>query len=174
MRGRPKRKRFIGFNPEITYFKPAGVPLRNLLEEVLMLDEVEAIRLADLEDLDQEEAAQKMGISRVTFLRILHLAHQKVAKGLIYGKAIKMKGGDVLMPNLDGTGPIGQGPQGGAGRRSGGRGRGQGQGLGGTEECVCSKCGEKVPHTRGIPCIQTKCPKCDSPMTGVFCKPATE
>jgi uncharacterized protein len=170
MRGRPKRKRFIGFNPEITYFKPAGVPMRNLSEEVLMLDEVEAIRLADLNDLNQEEAAEKMGISRITFLRIVHSAHRKIACSLVYGKAIKMRGGDVVMPNLDGTGPVGQSSQTGTGRRFGGRGRGQGQGLGGTEECVCPKCSERTAHTRGVPCIQTKCPKCDSPMAGVFCR----
>jgi len=171
MRGRPKRKRFIGFNPEITYFKPAGIPLRNMSEEVLALDEVEAIRLADLEDLDQQEAAEKMGISRVTFLRILHSAHKKIASSLIFGKAIKMKGGDYIMPNFDGTGPRGQGPL--TGRR-GGLGRGKGQGLGGTEECVCPKCGEKVSHTRGVPCTQTKCPKCGNPMAGVFCQPKSE
>jgi predicted DNA-binding protein (UPF0251 family) len=170
MRGRPKIKRTVRFFPEITYFKPAGMPLKNLLEEVLALDEVEAIRLADLEDLNQEEAAQKMGISRITFLRILHLAHQKIAKGLIYGKAIKMKGGDYIMPNLDGTGPQGAGPQTGRGMGVG-RGRGRGQGLGGTEECVCPKCGEKVPHRRGVPCVQSKCPKCNCSMAGVFCRP---
>ena len=171
MRGRPKRKRMIGFNPEITYFKPAGIPMRYLQEEILTLDEVEAIRLADLENLDQAEAAQKMQLSRITFLRILHMAHSKIAKSLIYGKAIRMKGGDYIMPNFDGTGPRGQGPS--TGRRSG-LGRGKGQGLGGTEECVCPKCGEKVPHTRGIPCSQTKCPKCESPMSGVFCQPKAE
>ncbi|MFA4996366.1 MAG: DUF134 domain-containing protein [Patescibacteria group bacterium] len=166
MRGRPKRLRIIGFNPETTYFKPAGVPMRMLEEEILTLDEVEAIRLSDLEDLNQEQAAEKMGISRITYLRILHQAHNKVAKSLILGKAIRMKGGDI-MPNYDGTGPRGQGPLTG---RKGGLGRGQGQGLGGTNQCVCSKCGETTPHAKGVPCSQTKCPKCGSPMRGDFCK----
>lgn len=161
MRGRPKRKRLVRFFPEITYFKPAGIPLRHLPEEVLSLDEIEAIRLAELEDLDQEEAAEKMKISRVTFLRILHAAHKKIAKSLIFGKAIKMEGGEIIMPNLDGTGPV---------RRPGRRFAGRGQGLGGTNECVCPSCGEKVAHTRGVPCIQTKCPKCEIPMRGVFCR----
>ena len=170
MRGRPKKKRTIGFFPEITYFKPAGIPLRYLQEEVLTLDEMEAIRLADLDDLDQQKAAEKMKISRITFLRIIHLAHQKIARSLIYGKAIKMKGGDYIMPNLDGTGPQGLGLR--TGRRNvAGRGRGLGQGIGGTAECVCPKCGEKSPHTRGVPCIQTKCPKCESNMAGLFCRP---
>jgi len=167
MRGRPKRFRFVGFNPEITYFKPAGVPLRELAEEILTLDEVEAIRLYDLEDLDQEQSAEKMQVSRITFLRILHSAHKKVAQSLIYGKAIRMKGGDIIMPNYDGTGPRGQGSM--TGRRNP-AGRGQGQGIGGTTSCVCPNCGETMPHTKGIPCSQTKCPKCGTPMRGEFCK----
>lgn len=167
MRGRPRRKRMIRFLPEINYFKPAGIPLRELAEEILALDEVEAIRLSDLEDLDQEEAAEKMQISRITYLRILHSAHNKVAKSLIYGKAIRMEGGDIIMPNFDGTGPRGQGSM--TGRRAG-LGRGQGQGLGGTSECVCPSCGEKTPHARGIPCARAKCPKCGTPMRGEFCK----
>jgi hypothetical protein len=167
MRGRPRRKRLIRFNPEITYFKPAGIPLRQLKEEILTLDEVEAIRLADLEDKDQEDAAKEMDISRVTFLRIIHNAHKKIATSLIYGKAIKMKGGDVVMPNFDRTGPRGQGPLTG---RQAGIGRTSGKGLGGSDECVCPKCGERMPHTRGIPCTETKCPKCGTPMRGYFCR----
>ena len=166
MRGRRKIKRTIRFFPEITYFKPAGIPLKNLPEVILTMDEIEAMRLAELEDLDQEEAAKKMKISRITFLRILHSAHKKIAESLIYGKAIRMKGGEYTMPNLDGTGPLGQGPRTGRGRRLVGRG----QGLGGSADCVCPKCGEKVPHARGIPCLQTKCPKCETPMRGVFCR----
>ena len=164
MFGRPKRKRLIRFNPEITYFKPIGIPLRFLQEENLTLDEVEAIRLADLEKLDQEASSKKMNISRVTFLRIIHSAHQKIAKALIYGKALSLKGGEYIMPNLDGTGPMGRG-----GRRRDFM-SGRGQGLGGSADCVCPKCGEKAPHQRGIPCFNTKCPKCGTPMAGVFCR----
>ena len=171
MRGRPKKLRKIRFFPEITYFKPAGIPLHYLSEEVLTLDEVEAMRLAELEDLDQEEAAKKMGISRITFQRILHAAHKKIAKCLIYGKAIKMKGGEYIMPNLDGTGPMGQGPLTGRGRGIGRRNFSRGQGLGGSADCECPKCEEKVAHVRGTPCIQTKCPKCGIPMRGIFCRP---
>jgi len=168
MRGRPKIQRKIRFFPEITYFKPAGIPLRDLSEVILSLDEVEAIRLAELEDLEQVEAAKKMKISRITFQRILHQAHKKIAESLIYGKAIKMKGGDYIMPNLDGTGPLGQGPMTGRGR--GRRTQSPRQGLGGTAECVCPKCGEKTPHNRGIPCTEVNCPKCGTPMRGVFCQ----
>ncbi len=164
MRGRPKRMRFVRFNPEINYFKPAGVPLRQLSEEILALDEVEAIRLSDLENLDQEKASQQMGISRITYLRILHSAHNKIARSLIYGKALRMKGGDIIMPNFDGTGPTGQGPM------TGRRGMAGRRGENGTAYCECPNCGEKTPHTRGIPCSQSKCPKCGTPMRGEFCR----
>jgi len=156
-RGRPKIKRFVGFDPEVTYFKPAGIPLKLLQEENLLLEEVEAIRLSDLENLDQEEAAKKMNVSRVTFLRILHSAHNKIAKSLIYGKALSLKGGDYIMQNQN---------------RFGGRGLGRGR-FQMNRECVCPKCGEKVPHQRGVPCFSIKCPKCGTPMAGAFCKPQT-
>ncbi|MFC1883789.1 hypothetical protein ACFL2O_03365 [Thermodesulfobacteriota bacterium] len=62
----------------------------------------------------------------------------------------------------------GQG-QGGRGQnRSGmGRGAGGGRGMGPGGECQCSNCGKKVPHERGIPCFEQKCPDCDTPMTRV-------
>lgn len=171
MRGRPKRKRCISFIPEITYFKPAGIPLRELQEEVLTLDEVEALRLTDIEGLDQETASKKMSVARITYLNIIHSAHEKVARALIYGKSIQLKGGEIIVPRLDGTGPTGQGPKTGRGM---GRGMAQGGeaglGQGGSAECTCPSCGEKAPHKRGIPCTQTKCSKCDTPMRGVFCK----
>ena len=145
--------------------------MRELQEEVLTLDEVEALRLTDIEGLDQENASKKMGVARITYLKIIHSAHKKVAQALIYGKSIQMKGGDIIMPNLDGTGPQGQGPMTG---RGAGRGMGRGQNVqgpkpGGSAECTCPSCGEKVAHTRGTPCSQTKCPKCATPMRGVFC-----
>ncbi len=60
---RPKCTRQISAMPDVTYFKPAGVPLRMLEEIVVSLDEVEAIRLADLEGAYQEQAARGMNIS---------------------------------------------------------------------------------------------------------------
>lgn len=68
------------------------------LEEVSMtVDEFEAIRLADLEGLYQEQAAAKMEISRPTFGRIVESAHKKVADALVNGKALKIEGGEVKM-----------------------------------------------------------------------------
>lgn len=93
------------------YFKPRGIPLIELEQVTLTLDEVEALRLADLEALYQAEAAQKMKVSRATFARIVEQARRKVAEALIHGKAICMEGGSVVlkgmntMPKGDGTGP---------------------------------------------------------------------
>jgi len=80
--------------PGVTYFKPAGIPLR-LLEEVrLSLEEAEAIRLKDLEGLEQEQGAEKMGVSRPTFQRVLAKARRKIADALLNGRAIRIEGGN--------------------------------------------------------------------------------
>jgi predicted DNA-binding protein (UPF0251 family) len=78
----------------VTYFKPAGIPLRSLEEVRLSVEEAEAIRLRDLEGLEQEEGAEKMNISRPTFQRVLSSARQKIADALLNGKAIKIEGGN--------------------------------------------------------------------------------
>jgi len=90
---RPRRLRRVAYMPEMTYFKPAGIPLRNLEEVVLSVEETEAIRLKELENLDQEQAAVRMNISRPTFQRVLESARKKVADALLNGKAIKIAGG---------------------------------------------------------------------------------
>lgn len=87
---RPIKKRKIDFDPNVTYFKPRAVPLSTLEEVDLGVDELEAIRLCDLKNLDQVEAAQKMKISQSTLGRILCSARKKIAQALIYGKAIKI------------------------------------------------------------------------------------
>ncbi len=73
------------------YFKPRGIPLVQLDEVVLNLDELEAIRLADYEGLYHEQAAEKMNISRPTFGRILGEARRKVAEVIVDGKALNIK-----------------------------------------------------------------------------------
>jgi predicted DNA-binding protein (UPF0251 family) len=83
--------------PESNYFKPRGIPLSVLEEVVLTVDEFEAIRLADLEGLYQEKAAEKMSVSRQTFGRIIDSAHKKVAGALVKGKALKIEGGEFEM-----------------------------------------------------------------------------
>jgi len=90
---RPFKCRKVCCNPGYTYFKPRGIPLDELEEINLTLDEFEVIRLADKEGLYQEDAAKKMNISRQTFGNILNSAHKKVAEFLTDGKALKIEGG---------------------------------------------------------------------------------
>jgi predicted DNA-binding protein (UPF0251 family) len=80
--------------PGVTYFKPAGIPLRSLEEVSFSVEEAEAIRLKDMENLDQEQCAKKMNISRTTFQRVLESARKKVADALLNGKAIRIEGGN--------------------------------------------------------------------------------
>jgi len=87
---RPRLCRRIRFNPNITYFKPQGVPMRFLEVIELTTEEAEALRLKNIKDLDQEEAAKKMNTSQSTFQRILSSAYKKITKALIEGKAIKI------------------------------------------------------------------------------------
>lgn len=94
---RPTKWRRVNFIPEIAYFKPGGVPLSVLDEVVLSVEEAEAIRLKDLEGLQQEECAEKMLISRPTFHRVLDSARSKLADALINGKAIRIEGGNFEM-----------------------------------------------------------------------------
>ncbi|TDX51408.1 DUF134 domain-containing protein [Orenia marismortui] len=91
---RPTKERRVEYIPKINFFKPAGVPKRDLIKVTLTIEEVEAIRLKDLEGLNQSEAAERMEVSRPTFQRVLTTARSKVAEALIEGKAIKFEGGD--------------------------------------------------------------------------------
>ena len=133
---RPCCLRHVGQTPTTQYFKPAGIPIRMLEEVVLGLDELEALRLADLNGLYQDQAAKQMKISRPTFSRIVEQARRKVADALIHGKALRLEGGAVVvkgedaMPARDGTGP--EGRRRGMGRTLCGCGQNHGpQGRGG-------------------------------------------
>jgi len=94
---RPCCQRHVGCAPNATYFKPAGVPACVLEQVTLALDEVEALRLADLLGQYQEQAAEQMKISRPTFARIIEAARRKVAEALIHGKALRIEGGAVTL-----------------------------------------------------------------------------
>jgi predicted DNA-binding protein (UPF0251 family) len=94
---RPQKCRRVEFLPDVTYFKPAGVPLRDLEEVSMSIEEAEALRLKDLEGLEQEAGAEKMNVSRPTFQRILASARHKVADALLNGKAIRIDGGNFQM-----------------------------------------------------------------------------
>jgi len=94
---RPPCCRRVAGKPACCLFKPAGVPGWSLPEVRLQVDELEALRLADLEGLYQEEAARKMKVSRPTFGRIVESARKKVAEALIEGKVLRIEGGVVEM-----------------------------------------------------------------------------
>jgi predicted DNA-binding protein (UPF0251 family) len=102
------------FAPGSLFFKPQDVPLRMLDQVSLGMDELEAIRLADLESLSQEEAAACMNIPRATFVRIVAQGRRKIADVLVHGKAIRIEGGEVefhppIPPYRRGRGSHGQG-----------------------------------------------------------------
>lgn len=118
---RPPKCRRVEFIPEMTFFKPAGIPVRELEEVQLTVEELEAIRLKDLMGLEQEGCAEKMGVSRPTYHRILSSARSKVAEALVEGKAIRVEGGhfEVITRHFKCTGcghhwelPCGVGPRG--------------------------------------------------------------
>lgn len=92
--GRHQLRRKVDSIPSVSYFKPAGIRMAELEEVGLLVEEAEAIRLKDLEGLEQEECAEKMNISRSTFSRMLDLARRKVADALLNGKAIRIEGGN--------------------------------------------------------------------------------
>lgn len=87
---RPKLHRKTEFDPAVTYFKPQGVPMRDLEIIALTLEEMESYKLRHLNNLDQKEAALKMHTSASTYQRILYSAYEKIAEALIKGKAIKI------------------------------------------------------------------------------------
>lgn len=94
---RPKCCRRVTGEPTCKVFKPAGVPGSLLEEVILSIDEFEAIRLADLEGLYQEQAAERMSVSRQTFGRIVGEARGKIARVLVEGLALRIEGGEIEM-----------------------------------------------------------------------------
>ena len=99
---RPRCRRLIEFEPGVTYFKPQGIPLRLLDEVCLPLEGLEALRLKDVEGLEGEAAARRMGVSRATFERVLARARRVTAEALVGGKALRIQGGDYELANPGG------------------------------------------------------------------------
>jgi len=91
---RPPQCRRIERHPTATYFKPRGVPLNALSENYLSVEGLEAIRLADLEGMTSEQAAKRMDVSRHTFGRILAKARKTISEALVFGRALRIDGGD--------------------------------------------------------------------------------
>lgn len=88
---RPRKPRRLCFKPNVYYFKPQGIPLRELEEIVLLPDELEALKLYEVDGLEQIGASEKMKISQPTFARLLGSAYKKVAGAIIEGKAIRIE-----------------------------------------------------------------------------------
>lgn len=92
---RPTKLRRVEFFPLLQIFGPYDIPDGNKPEEIIMqIEELESIRLKDLEDLDNELCADRMEVSRQTFQRILHTARAKIADCLVNGKTIRIQGGN--------------------------------------------------------------------------------
>ena len=87
---RPRLDRRIRFRAKANYFKPTGIPMRNLKIISLTHEEIESLRLKNVKNLDQNEAAKKMNTSQSTFQRILSSAYKKISEALVEGKAIKI------------------------------------------------------------------------------------
>ncbi len=94
---RPKMLRKIGQQPAVTYYKPQGIPLRELAEVTLAVEGLEALRLIDFEGMDQESAALQMGVSKATFCRVLAEARNIVATALTKGYALRIAGGNYVL-----------------------------------------------------------------------------
>jgi predicted DNA-binding protein (UPF0251 family) len=90
---RPRKRRTLTRIPKPAIYKPAGIPLDGLRQITLLHEELEALRLADLENLTQAEAASSMEVSRSTFQRILARARRQVALALVEGQALHLEGG---------------------------------------------------------------------------------
>jgi len=93
---RPVLKKIINTVPLYAYFKPQGIPMTNLKVETLSFEEIEALKLKDVDNLEQEDAAEKMGISRSTFQRIIKSARYKLVNSIIEGRALKVEGGNYI------------------------------------------------------------------------------
>jgi predicted DNA-binding protein (UPF0251 family)/rubredoxin len=90
---KPKKERVVRSPPPAVFFRPIGIPSSRLCQIAVSLDEYEALRLVDLEGMDQGEASAHLGISRPTCARILADAHKKLADALVHGCAIRIEGG---------------------------------------------------------------------------------
>lgn len=100
MTARPVIDKIVNTVPLFVYYKPQGIPISKLDELNLTMEEIEALNLKDRQELEQVEAARKMGISRSTFQRLLKSARKKIITAIIEGKAIRLEGGNYI-PDKD-------------------------------------------------------------------------
>lgn len=96
---RPCKRRHVRFIPYVTYFRPVDLPDTKQEEECMTIEELESLRLKDLQGLNQELCAAQMNVALSTFQRILYSARTKVARALVQAKAIRIEGGNYLLIN---------------------------------------------------------------------------
>lgn len=113
-------RKIDGFN----LYKPSGIPLSQMEIVELGLDELEAMRLCDLDGMQQEEAADAMRISRGTVQRLLEVGRRKTLDALVHGKALSLADADHVCIS-----PPAEPPRGRGGRWGGGNGHGRGGGC---------------------------------------------
>jgi predicted DNA-binding protein (UPF0251 family) len=102
---RPRKKRRVGQTPLYSFYKPQGVPMEGLTGVNLTVEGLEAMRLADAEAREHDEAAGMMGVSRPTFSRVLNEARAVVARALSNGWAIHIDGGNYRLSDAPGSSP---------------------------------------------------------------------
>ena len=117
---RPRKCRRVGQTPVHSFYKPQGVPLEGLTGLNLSVEGLEAMRLADAEQMDHAEAAERMEVSRPTFSRILGEARRVVARALSSGWAIHIDGGDYRVDTIGAAGSFDASRRRGRGRCGGG------------------------------------------------------
>lgn len=98
---RPRKARRVAAAPVVAFYKPQGVPMDLLRGVVLPVDGLEALRLADAEGIEHDEAARRMDVSRPTFSRLLAEARQIVATALVRGWALRIDGGDFRLESME-------------------------------------------------------------------------
>lgn len=103
---RPRKSRCIRHQHGMRAFKPVGIPMTRLEQVTLHLDEMEALRLTNLLDLDQEETAKQMGVSRATVSRILKSARKKITRALVEGHAVCIEEGNAPLEHFLPSSPI--------------------------------------------------------------------
>lgn len=94
---RPQKLKLVEGTPRSDYYKPRGIPMSELEEVNLTLEELEALRLVDLEGLYQQDAAARMGVSRQTIQRMITTARAKLVGAVLGGKALRIEGGNYVL-----------------------------------------------------------------------------
>lgn len=91
---RPYSSKRVCCEPNVDYFKPRGVPMGKIQSVDLQVEELEAVKLCDMEGISQESASGRMGISQPTLSRLLASGRKKLAEGIVMGRAIRISGGN--------------------------------------------------------------------------------